>query len=180
MTGTHNIHNALAAVAAARHVGVAPDIACEALEKFAGVKRRMELVGSVGSIFVYDDFAHHPTAIKSTLEGLRAKVGSEKIFAIIEPRSNTMKQGIHKEQLLNAIASADRTLWYQPAGLEWDLTGWLESDNSKVASTTDDIIATVSTWAEGGGHIVIMSNGGFEGIHGRLLSHLTQSGNQHE
>lgn len=180
LTGVHNIYNALAAVAAARHVGVAPGVACEALEKFAGVKRRMELIGSVRNIFVYDDFAHHPTAIKSTLDGLRAKVGSEKIFAVIEPRSNTMKQGVHKEQLKNAIAGADGALWYQPPGLEWSLTNWLESDNSKVLPGIDDIIKTVCGWAEEGGHIVIMSNGGFEGIHGKLLSYLKQSENRHE
>ncbi len=173
LTGTHNIFNALAAVAAARHVGVTPDIACEALAKFAGVKRRMELIGTVGDTFVYDDFAHHPTAIQTTLEGLRAKVGNEKIFAVIEPRSNTMKKGIHKEQLLTSVASADKVLWYQPAGLEWDLTSWLESDKSSVLDTTGKIIDTVCSWAEQGGHIVIMSNGGFEGIHGRLLNRLT-------
>lgn len=173
LTGIHNVYNALAAVVAARHVGVAPDFACEALEKFAGVKRRMELIGSADNIFIYDDFAHHPTAIKSTLEGLRAKVGNEKIFAVIEPRSNTMKQGVHKEQLLNAIAAADRTLWYQPAGINWNLNNWLEADNSQVLSTIDDIIETISAWTREGGHVVIMSNGGFEGIHNRLLNRLT-------
>ncbi len=112
LTGLHNVRNALSAIAAARHVGVTPDHAVAALCRFSGVKRRMELVGEIGGVRVYDDFAHHPTAIASTLEGLRNRVGDEPILAIIEPpRSNTMKQGVHKQTLIPSAALADRVLW---------------------------------------------------------------------
>src|SRR5690606_18979636 len=106
LSGLHNVHNALAAIAAARHVGVRPAMACEALSKFFGVKRRMELLANVGGIHIYDDFAHHPTAIATTLEGLRKKVGADKIIAVLEPRSNTMKLGVHRHELARSTAAA--------------------------------------------------------------------------
>ena len=122
MTGLHSVYNGLAAIAAAHNVGVELQTACAALSAFGGVKRRMELVGEVADISVYDDFAHHPTAIKTTLEGLRNKVGDRKIWAIIEPRSNTMRMGTHKDNLAESARDADQVIWYQPAGLDWDLS----------------------------------------------------------
>jgi UDP-N-acetylmuramate: L-alanyl-gamma-D-glutamyl-meso-diaminopimelate ligase len=118
-TGLHNVNNALAALIAARNVGVDPTTSAKALENFAGVKRRMECLADINSIKVYDDFAHHPTAIKTTLAGLRAKVGTEKIIAIIEPRSNTMRMGVHKDALGKSTVDADMVLWYQPANVDW-------------------------------------------------------------
>ncbi len=118
-TGLHNVRNALAAIAAARHVGVTPDHAVAALCRFSGVKRRMELLADIDGVRVYDDFAHHPTAIATTLEGLRHKVGDETILALIEPRSNTMKQGVHQQTLLPSAAAADRVLWANLNGMDW-------------------------------------------------------------
>ena len=113
-TGSHNVNNALAAIAAARHVGVLPEAACDALCHFQGVKRRMELVADVHGVKIYDDFAHHPTAIATTLEGFRARVGESPVRVIIEPRSNTMKMGIHKQALADATQSASEVIWFKP------------------------------------------------------------------
>ena len=121
LLGKHNVLNALAAIAAAAHVGVAPEQAAQALGEFRGVKRRMEIRGVVGGVTVYDDFAHHPTAIETTLAGLRARVGAARIVAVLEPRSNTMKLGVHREQLAPALALADRAWFLHTADLGWDL-----------------------------------------------------------
>ena len=175
-TGLHNVRNGLAAIAAARHVGVEPKTAAEALGQFEGVKRRMECLGEVGGVRVYDDFAHHPTAIESTLSGLRAKVGGEKIIALIEPRSNTMRMGIHQGQLSRACAGADLVLWYQPEGMDWSL-GDVVHHSTVPAKIFDNIEAGVESavnLAQPGSHIVVMSNGGFGGIHQRLLDALAK------
>ena len=173
-TGEHNVHNALGAIAAARHVGVRPGMACEALNRFAGVKRRMECLGVVDGIRIYDDFAHHPTAIAATLDGLRKQVGGAPIIAVIEPRSNTMKLGLHKAQLAEATAQADQVLWFQPDNLGWSLTDVCDHSPvpSRVFSDIDSLIDATVTAATPGAHVVIMSNGGFMGFHQTLLKTL--------
>lgn len=174
MTGLHSVYNGLAAIAAAHNVGVDLATACAALSAFDGVKRRMELVGEVADISVYDDFAHHPTAIKTTLEGLRNKVGDRKIWAIIEPRSNTMRMGTHKDNLAESARDADQVIWYQPAGLDWDLSPVIAASPvpAQVANNIDGIIADVLAQVKSGDAIVIMSNGGFGDIHSKLVSAL--------
>ncbi len=175
LTGQHNVNNALAAIAAARHVGVDPGHSCAALSEFAGVKRRMEIVGEVNGITVYDDFAHHPTAIKTTLAGLRARVGpGVRITAIIEPRSNTMKEGVLKERLFTASEDADTTYWLEPSGLKWsfrEIAGVLP-DNHRVCDSTGDIVTEVVGAVGQGEQIVVMSNGSFQGIHRELVEAL--------
>ena len=180
MSGIHNVNNALVAVAAAYNVGVDIKTACAALSAFAGIKRRMELIGDVNDILVFDDFAHHPTAITTTLDGAKKKLADRRIWAIIEPRSNTMKMGIHQDSLAESAALADHTLWYEPTGLEWGLKDVI--DNAKannpniasqqVLSSTEAIIEHIINNAQAGDAIVIMSNGWFEGIHQRLLTAL--------
>lgn len=176
LTGLHNVNNGLAAIAAARHAGVSAEQGVAALSAFGGVKRRMELIGSVAGVAVYDDFAHHPTAIKSTLDGLRKQVGSERIVAVIEPRSNTMRLGIHKPDLAPATDQADAVVWYQPPGLDWDLQPVVEASKvpARVASDMDQLVATLAQQSQPGDHLVIMSNGGFGGIHQKLLQALTK------
>ncbi|WP_288726603.1 UDP-N-acetylmuramate:L-alanyl-gamma-D-glutamyl-meso-diaminopimelate ligase [uncultured Psychrobacter sp.] len=180
MSGIHNVNNALVAVAAAYNVGVDIKTACAALSAFAGIKRRMELIGDVNDILVFDDFAHHPTAITTTLDGAKKKLADRRIWAIIEPRSNTMKMGIHQDSLAESAALADHTVWYEPTGLEWGLKDVI--DNAKannpniasqqVLSSTEAIIEHIINNAQADDAIVIMSNGGFEGIHQRLLTAL--------
>ena len=173
--GLHNVNNALTTIAAARHVGVLPAVACEALAGFKGVKRRMELVGEVAGIRVYDDFAHHPTAIAATLEGLRARVGSQTIRVIIEPRSNTMKMGHHRQVLAQSTASASEAIWYAPEGIDWLSESIADSRvPARVMASTDEIIQHLLDCAEPGEHWVIMSNGGFEKIHSRLMEALRE------
>ena len=180
MSGIHNVNNALVAVAAAYNVGVDVKTACAALSAFAGIKRRMELIGDVNDILVFDDFAHHPTAITTTLDGAKKKLADRRIWAIIEPRSNTMKMGIHQDSLAESAALADHTLWYEPTGLEWGLREVIENanmvnpnmGNQQVLSSVDAIIEHISTHAKASDAIVIMSNGGFEGIHQRLITAL--------
>lgn len=174
LSGLHNIHNATAAVAAARHVGVTPDIACQALTQFSGVKRRMELVGEVNGVAVYDDFAHHPTAIQTTLEGARAQHPAAKITAIIEPRSNTMKLGVHRDSLKQACQSADRVFWFEPENSGWSLTDVPASGDTEhhICHSTAEIIAKVVDSAVPGERLVVMSNGSFDGIHKKLLAAL--------
>ena len=180
MSGIHNVNNALVAVAAAYNVGVDVKTACAALSAFAGIKRRMELIGDVNNILVFDDFAHHPTAITTTLDGAKKKLANRRIWAIIEPRSNTMKMGIHQDSLAESAALADHTLWYEPTGLEWGLKDVIDNAKAKnpniasqqVLSSTEAIIEHIITYAKSGDAIVIMSNGGFEGIHQRLLTAL--------
>lgn len=174
MTGQHSVANALATIAAAAHVGVSIETACAALSNFGGVKRRMELLDTVRGIEVYDDFAHHPTAIDTTLEGARKRLGERKLWAIIEPRSNTMRMGSHKDGLAHSARLADEVIWYQPEGLDWDLQPVVAAapNKAKIARTLDEIIHTVSQEAGEGDAVVIMSNGGFGGLHQKLLSAL--------
>ena len=173
-TGVHNVSNGLAAIAAARHVGVKPAIACEALCQFMGVKRRMEKLATINGVSVYDDFAHHPTAISMTLEGLRNKVGSETIIAVIEPRSNTMKLGIHKNTLAEATKLADQVLWYQPDNIDWSLAEVVSGGSApaKVVDDIDVLIKQTLKRTDGLTHIVVMSNGSFSGFHGKLVKAL--------
>jgi UDP-N-acetylmuramate: L-alanyl-gamma-D-glutamyl-meso-diaminopimelate ligase len=174
LTGHHNVANALSAIAAARHAGVPAQQAIAALAGFRSVSRRMELRGVVNGISVYDDFAHHPTAIATTLEGLRKRVGSARIIAVLEARSNTMRLGVHKEQLAPALSDADEVLLFQPAELPWNLqevAGRL-SPPGKVFGAVEQIVGYLAQASQPGDHIVIMSNGGFGGIHARLLDAL--------
>jgi UDP-N-acetylmuramate: L-alanyl-gamma-D-glutamyl-meso-diaminopimelate ligase len=173
MTGVHNQLNALAAIAAAEHVGVAPEKAAAALAGFRSVKRRMEVRGEVRGITVYDDFAHHPTAIRTTLDGLRRKVGTARILAVFEPRSNTMKLGSMKSQLPWSLEQADLSFCHS-GGLDWDAREALAPLGAKalVASTIDELVAQVVRAARSGDHVLCMSNGGFGGIHQKLLDAL--------
>jgi UDP-N-acetylmuramate: L-alanyl-gamma-D-glutamyl-meso-diaminopimelate ligase len=173
LLGEHNVANALAAVAAARHAGVPAGIAIEALTTFRNVKRRMEVKGEVNGITVYDDFAHHPTAIATTLAGLRTKIGSARLIAVLEPRSNTMKQGALKEQLAGSLAAADAVFCYS-AGLGWDAAAALSALGAKVQviGNFDALLTRIAQSARAGDHVLIMSNGGFGGIHEKLLDRL--------
>jgi UDP-N-acetylmuramate: L-alanyl-gamma-D-glutamyl-meso-diaminopimelate ligase len=175
LMGRHNIANALAAFAAAQHAGVPPQKAISALPRYKNVKRRMELKGQVAGVSIYDDFAHHPTAIETTLEGLRQKVGQEqRIIVLLEPRSNTMKLGIHARGLASALRVADWVLFYAVSGLGWDAKTALAPLGSHVGifNVTQGMIDWVLQHVQAGDHLVIMSNGGFESIHQRLLDAL--------
>ena len=181
LSGVHNQLNALAAIASAEHVGVSPELAGRALNEFANVKRRMEVRGRLrrpdGDITVYDDFAHHPTAIRTTVDGLRRKVGpSERILAVFEPRSNTMKLGTMKAQLPWSLEGADQAFCHS-GGLGWDAHAALDSmgDRAQVADNIDALVAQVLSHARGGDHILCMSNGGFGGIHLKLLQALQKN-----
>ena len=173
-TGIHNMKNALAAIAAARHVGVPVGQSIQALGQFEGVKRRMEHLGEVAGVNIYDDFAHHPTAIATTLEGLRKQVGAARIFAVIEPRSNTMRMGVHRDNLAPACAQATEVFWYQPGSSDWDLQDVIDESPvpARMFGSVNDIIETLGAETEPGDYVVIMSNGGFEGIHQKLLDKL--------
>lgn len=176
LAGAHNQANALAAIAAARHCGVAPALAMEAFRAFKGIKRRMEVRGVVNGITIYDDFAHHPTAIEATLTGLRARVGAGRIVAVIEPRSNTMKLGVMKERLAPSLVQADHVFCYT-AGLKWDAASALAPLGAKadVHADFDDLLNRAMRSLAPGDHVVIMSNGGFNGIHEKLLARLAKS-----
>ncbi len=171
LIGRHNLANALAAIAAARHAGVPPRVAIPALSGFRNVKRRMELRGEVAGVRVYDDFAHHPTAIETTLEGLRKQVGEARIIVILEPRSNTMKLGVHAERLAPSLQQADQVLLFAPPGLAWDAQQTLSplAERVEIFDQTQVIVDRVTALAQPGDHILVMSNGGFESIHQRLL-----------
>ena len=173
LQGAHNQGNALSAIAAARHCGVAPAQAISALRAFEGVKRRMEVRGVAGGVTLYDDFAHHPTAIAATLDGLRAKVNSSRILAVLEPRSNTMKAGVMKDRLAASLTGADRVYCFS-AGLQWDAAAVLAPLGAKAEAYADfeRLLAAIAGAAQPGDHIVIMSNGGFNGIHEKLLARL--------
>lgn len=175
MTGDHNMMNAVAAIAAARHAGVIASQAVAGLCEFQGVKRRLEIKGNPGGITVYDDFAHHPTAIEKTLAGLRAKFPRQKIIAVFEPRSNTMRMGVHNDELAPSFRHADDVIWYQAPNLGWDLTGIAHGDQPiRIINSVQAIIDDLVGHAGHGDQIVIMSNGGFDGIHTRLLQSLTE------
>ncbi len=176
MLGHHNVSNALAAIAAARHVGVTIEQACGALERFKGIKRRMELRGKEQGIKVYDDFAHHPTAIATTLNGLRANIGDRKLIAILEPRSNTMKMGVHQQTLAESLQVADRVILLEEAGVGLSLSDIQQQLGEKavIETSIEAIINTVCAEAKSGDEVLIMSNGGFGGIHQKLLTALAQ------
>ena len=179
--GEHNRMNALAALAAARHAGIPTAVAIEALSSFANVRRRMELRGMVSGVSVYDDFAHHPTAIETTIAGLRRKVGDARIFAVLEPRSNTMKLGAMKDALPGSLAGADRVFCYTN-GLNWDVAGALQPLGTRAACFGDlsALVRAIVDLARPGDQVLIMSNGGFGGIHGKLLEALAPGNQQIE
>jgi UDP-N-acetylmuramate: L-alanyl-gamma-D-glutamyl-meso-diaminopimelate ligase len=174
LLGEHNVMNALAAIAAASHVGVEPQRAAQALNAFRGVKRRMEIRGVVDQITVYDDFAHHPTAIAATLSGLRARVGKARIIAVLEARSNTMKLGVHRDLLAPALAAADRIWLLNSPDIGWDLPAAVAPLGARAALApgVDALVAALAEEARPGDHILVMSNGGFGGLHDKLLAAL--------
>jgi UDP-N-acetylmuramate: L-alanyl-gamma-D-glutamyl-meso-diaminopimelate ligase len=174
LLGEHNVMNALAAIAAARHVGVPPERGAQSLAAFRGVKRRMEVRGVIHGITVYDDFAHHPTAIATTLQGLRARVGGARIVAVLEARSNTMKLGVHREHLAPSLALADRAWFLNSPDLGWDLQGAVTSLGARAnfAPSVDELVKGIAGDSRPGDHILIMSNGGFGGLHDKLTAAL--------
>ncbi len=174
LVGEYNEQNALAAIAAARHAGVPAEQAVKALREFKNVKRRLEVRGVVGGVTVYDDFAHHPTAIEATVKALRGHIDHGRIFAVLEPRSNTMRMGVHQATLAHALRDADRSWLFQPAGLEWNLGEALSElgNRSAVFDNVQSIIDALLSSAQPGDHILIMSNGGFDNVHSRLLEAL--------
>ncbi|TWC36270.1 UDP-N-acetylmuramate: L-alanyl-gamma-D-glutamyl-meso-diaminopimelate ligase [Pseudomonas sp. SJZ079] len=174
LTGQHNVANALGVLAAARHVGVVPAQGIVALGEFKNAKRRMEKVAEVNGVTIYDDFAHHPTAIATTLDGLRKRIGSAQLIAIVEPRSNSMKLGAHRDGLPESVQQADAVYWYAPANLGWDLAATVASSSvpTQVCDSLEAIIEGVKAQATAGTQVVIMSNGGFGGLHGKLAAAL--------
>ncbi len=174
LLGEHNVMNALAAIAAANDVGVTPESAARALCEFRGVKRRMEVRGVADGVTVYDDFAHHPTAIESTLEGLRARLPNARIIAVLEPRSNTMKLGVHRDELAPSLAAADSAWFLNVPGLNWDLPAALAPLGSRVhfAADVDSLVGGLAAHARPGDRVLVMSNGGFGGLHEKLLAAL--------
>ncbi|MCK5522056.1 MAG: UDP-N-acetylmuramate:L-alanyl-gamma-D-glutamyl-meso-diaminopimelate ligase [Thiomargarita sp.] len=176
LIGQYNVHNALAAISSAHHAGVPIAVACEALETFQSVKRRLELRDVVNGISVYDDFAHHPTAIAATIEALRQRVGKQRIIAVLEPRSNTMRMGIHKDELMSVLKGADVVALFQPENLGWSLSEKAQSlENARVFDQVEALIEYLVSLARRDDHILIMSNGGFENIHSRLIDILQQT-----
>lgn len=176
LTGKHNAANALAAMAAARHIGVSPRVACEALSAFESVKRRMEVIHEARDLTIYDDFAHHPTAIRTTLAGLRARVKDARILAVIEPASHTMKKGTHETTLQGSATDADEVIWFRPETINWDMSA-LETSNSAVIDSVDQLIDEAVgriRSCKGDLHVVIMSNGSFQGASQRIVANLRQ------
>jgi len=174
LLGAHNVDNALAAIAAARHAGVSVAQSLAALREFRGVARRMQLAGEARGVRVYDDFAHHPTAIATTVDGLRRKVGAARIIAVLEPRSHTMRMGVHRQTLAPALAAADAVWLYAPPDLGWDV-GAVAAElgaRASVRTDLDSLVRDLAASARAGDHLLIMSNGGFGGLHGRLLGAL--------
>jgi UDP-N-acetylmuramate: L-alanyl-gamma-D-glutamyl-meso-diaminopimelate ligase len=174
MLGAHNVDNALAAVAAARHAGVPVRAAIEALAAFKGVRRRMELTGEAAGVRIYDDFAHHPTAITTTIEGLRRNIGGARLIAVLEARSNTMRMGVHKDTLAPSLTGADAVYLFAPPDLGWDAAAVAQAIGSRAAteSSIDQLLARLTRDVVAGDHVLIMSNGGFGGLHQRLLAAL--------
>ncbi|MDG2091181.1 MAG: UDP-N-acetylmuramate:L-alanyl-gamma-D-glutamyl-meso-diaminopimelate ligase [Gammaproteobacteria bacterium] len=178
LLGQHNVQNAISAIAAAAHVGVSLQKSCDALAEFAGVKRRMEELGSFNGISVYDDFAHHPTAIKTTLDGKRAALDAsdkgERLIAVVEARSNTMKIGYHQNTLADSLNAADKVYWYKNADTKLDLDAIASACSSefKALESVESLIETIVEESQSGDHIVVMSNGGFEGFQQRLCTAL--------
>lgn len=176
LIGDFNIENALMAIASSRHAGVPSHVAIEALSEFVNTKRRLELRGEVNRIKVYDDFAHHPTAIAKTLEGLRHHVGDSRIIAVLEPRSNTMKSGVHKEALPMSLSLADQVYVFQGEQVKWSVAQLIDQckQSCTVTDDLDGLIDSVSRMAKEGDHILVMSNGGFGNFHQKLLNTLTE------
>ena len=176
LMGAHNMENALAAIAAAQHVGVPVATAIEALRSFKGIARRMQLRGAVHGVRVYDDFAHHPTAIATTLDGLRRHVGTGRIVAVLELRSNTMRMGVHKDLIAPALAAADEVYIFTPPDLGWDSVPLIRELGSRghAVPTIDELAAVVTRRAAADDSVLVMSNGGFGGLHEKLLSALRQ------
>jgi UDP-N-acetylmuramate: L-alanyl-gamma-D-glutamyl-meso-diaminopimelate ligase len=176
LLGRHNVMNALAAIAAAAHAGLEPARAARALSRFDGVKRRMEALGTVAGVTVYDDFAHHPTAIETTLAGLRTRIGPARIIAVLEPRSNTMKLGVHRDQLAHSLRGADQVWFFEPKDLGWSIREQVASLGGRVnfSGDVDDLAARIASLTHAGDHVLIMSNGGFGGLHDKLLQLLRQ------
>ena len=174
LLGQHNVMNALAAIGAANHVGVSPERSAAALAAFRGVKRRMEVRGVVNGITVYDDFAHHPTAIETTVGGLRARVGEARIIAVVEPRSNTMKLGVHRDELAPSLAAADQSWFLSAPELGWDLAEALKPLGARLhfGASVEDLVKGLSGELRPGDQELIMSNGGFGGLHEKLLTAL--------
>lgn len=174
LLGQHNIMNALAAISAACHVGVLPEVALKALASFKGIKRRLEIIGQAREITLYDDFAHHPTAIKTTLAGLRAKVGTERVIAVVDIRSNTMRAGHHREHLAASVEDADVAYFFKSQDVSWDVETMAESSlcSGGVFSDHSALFETLQKKMRAGDHVVCMSNGGFGGLHSQLLQSL--------
>ncbi len=172
LLGPHNRMNALAAIIAAQHVGVPVAQSIDALTEFKGIKRRMEVVGEVNDKIIYDDFAHHPTAISETLQGLRDAVGDAKIWAVLEPRSNTMRMGVHKQQLAPSLALADEVILFQPADVDWDMQSVVDEVKkpATLMRTIDDVVNLLAGQTQPGDHILVMSNGAFGGVHQKILN----------
>ncbi|MEE1675330.1 UDP-N-acetylmuramate:L-alanyl-gamma-D-glutamyl-meso-diaminopimelate ligase [Agarivorans aestuarii] len=169
LIGQHNAENALMAIAAARHVGVLPSLAIDSLQKFLPPKRRLELLAEKNGTRLFDDFAHHPSAISSTLDGLRAQVGEQRIIAILEARSNTMKMGVHQERLAESLQVADMVFLYQPdASNQYIANTAAQLKNARVATSVNEIMEQVAEELTKGDQVLVMSNGGFEGIHAKL------------
>ena len=178
MFGRHNAENALAAFVAARHAGVEEQAALEALRRFGGVRRRLELRGKVGGILVYDDFAHHPTAISNTLDGVRRRQANGRVIAVLEPRSNTMKLGAHKQALAQSLRGADRVFIYQSPEVKWNVAEAMQPLGALASVQTDleRLTAAITAEARPGDQLVLMSNGSFGGLHERLLAALRARG----
>ncbi len=188
LIGMHNVHNALAAIAAARHAGVPPATAVAALADFRNVKRRLEVRGTVAGVTVYDDFAHHPTAIATTIGALRSRIGGRRLIAVLEARSNTMRLGVLRDQLAPALIEADEVLLYQSPDLKWDLGMVAQVLNlpaappardravngarARVFSSVEDIVTALARESQADDHVLVMSNGSFDNLHQRLLDRL--------
>ncbi|QIM62498.1 UDP-N-acetylmuramate:L-alanyl-gamma-D-glutamyl-meso-diaminopimelate ligase [Pasteurellaceae bacterium Orientalotternb1] len=176
--GEHNMHNGLMAIAAAHHAGVAIPTACQVLGSFINANRRLEVKGKVNDITVYDDFAHHPTAISATIAALRSKVGkNQRILAVLEPRSNTMKMGIHKDDIAPSLADADQVFVFQPDTIPWQVSQITEALNQPAqwALSIDELVEQVVQAVQPNDHILVMSNGAFGGIHHKLLDRLAKN-----
>jgi UDP-N-acetylmuramate: L-alanyl-gamma-D-glutamyl-meso-diaminopimelate ligase len=176
LIGEHNMMNALAAITAAGTVGVAAQDAGNALANFKNVKRRLELRGEVSGISVYDDFAHHPTAIEKTIAALRSRIGDQRLVAVLEPRSNTMRMGVHTDTLGRSLQKADEILLFKPSDLDWDLQAVTRElgDRARTFNTADDLLEQLLQSLRPHDHVLIMSNGGFENLHARLLDGLNE------
>jgi UDP-N-acetylmuramate: L-alanyl-gamma-D-glutamyl-meso-diaminopimelate ligase len=182
LIGAHNVDNALAAIAAARHAGVPVEHSLAALRHFRGIARRMQLRAEVDGIRVYDDFAHHPTAIATTLDGLRRRVGAQRIVAVLEPRSNTMRMGVHRTTLAPSLAGADEVWLYAPADLGWDAGEVVQAlgSRARMASDVDQLAGDLARSLRRDDNVLIMSNGGFGGLHGKLIAALERRASQRD